>query len=116
MNTHKNARMTAHGRALLVKRIEDEDWPVAEAAREGVVAWMRRACVLGLERDGRFLARVREGFAEASQPGGNGCAGRFAARCIHPQRAHALLVQRTSLKKATAYSHGATPVLQSVHI
>jgi transposase InsO family protein len=32
MNTHKNARMTVHGRALLVRRILDEGWPVAEAA------------------------------------------------------------------------------------
>ena len=38
MNTHKNARMTVHGRALLVKRIEDEDWPVAEAARAAGVS------------------------------------------------------------------------------
>ena len=38
MNTHKNARMTIHGRALLVKRIEDEDWPVAEAARSAGIS------------------------------------------------------------------------------
>ena len=32
MNTHKNARMTVHGRALLVRRIEEEGWRVADAA------------------------------------------------------------------------------------
>jgi transposase InsO family protein len=33
MNTHKNARMTVHGRALLVKRVESEGWRVSEAAK-----------------------------------------------------------------------------------
>ncbi len=33
MNIHKNARMTVHGRALLVSRILDERWRVADAAR-----------------------------------------------------------------------------------
>ena len=52
MNTHKNARMTVHGRALLVKRIEDEDWPVAEAARAAGVS----------ERTAyKWLARYRAG-------------------------------------------------------
>ncbi len=32
MNIHKNARMTIHGRALLVSRILDEGWRVADAA------------------------------------------------------------------------------------
>ena len=32
MNTHKNARMTVHGRALLVNRITVEGWRVADAA------------------------------------------------------------------------------------
>ena len=52
MNTHKNARMTVHGRALLVKRIEDEDWPVAEAARSAGIS-MRTAY--------KWLARFRAG-------------------------------------------------------
>ena len=32
MNVHKNARMTVHGRALLVDRIDGQGWPVAQAA------------------------------------------------------------------------------------
>ena len=32
MNIHKNARMTVHGRALLVSRIREEGWRVADAA------------------------------------------------------------------------------------
>jgi len=32
MNTHKNARMTVHGRALLVERVTIEGWRVADAA------------------------------------------------------------------------------------
>jgi transposase InsO family protein len=33
MNTHKNARMTVHGRALLVKRVIEDSWTVAAAAQ-----------------------------------------------------------------------------------
>ena len=32
MNVHKNARMTVHGRALLVRRVIEEGWTVASAA------------------------------------------------------------------------------------
>ena len=52
MNTHKNARMTVHGRALLVKRILEEGWPVAEAAKAAGVS-TRTAY--------KWLARYRAG-------------------------------------------------------
>ena len=52
MNTHKNARMTVHGRALLVKRIEEEGWPVAKAAEAAGVS-VRTAY--------KWLARYRAG-------------------------------------------------------
>ena len=52
MNTHKNARMTVHGRALLVKRIEMEGWPAAEAAEAAGVS-VRTAY--------KWLARFRAG-------------------------------------------------------
>ena len=52
MNTHKNARMTVHGRALLVKRIVEDGWPVAEAARAAGVS-IRTAY--------KWLARYRAG-------------------------------------------------------
>src|SRR5688500_15720253 len=32
MNVHKNARMTVHGRLLLVQRVRDAGWRVIEAA------------------------------------------------------------------------------------
>ena len=52
MNTHKNARMTVHGRALLVKRVEIEGWRVAEAASAAGVS----------ERTAyKWLARYRAG-------------------------------------------------------
>lgn len=52
MNTHKNARMTVHGRALLVKRVDSEGWGVAEAASAAGVS----------ERTAfKWLARSRSG-------------------------------------------------------
>jgi transposase InsO family protein len=38
MNIHKNARMTVHGRALMVSRICEEGWRVAEAAEAAGVS------------------------------------------------------------------------------
>jgi len=38
MNIHENARMTVHGRALLVRRIREEGWRVADAARAAGVS------------------------------------------------------------------------------
>ena len=52
MNTHKNARMTVHGRVLLVRRIEVEGWPVAKAAGAAGVS-VRTAW--------KWLARFRAG-------------------------------------------------------
>ena len=52
MNTHKNARMTVHGRALLVKRIVGEDWRVAEAAK---------AAGVSTRTAHKWLARYRAG-------------------------------------------------------
>jgi transposase InsO family protein len=52
MNAHKNARMTVHGRALLVKRITVEGWLVADAASAAGVS----------ERTAyKWLARFRSG-------------------------------------------------------
>jgi transposase InsO family protein len=52
MNTHKNARMTVHGRALLVRRILDDGWQVASAAEAAGVS-TRTAY--------KWLARYRAG-------------------------------------------------------
>ena len=32
MNIHKNARLTLHGRVLLVRRITEEGWRIVDAA------------------------------------------------------------------------------------
>jgi transposase InsO family protein len=52
MNVHKNARMTVHGRVLLVKRIEEDGWLVAEAA--GAAGVSARTAY-------KWLARYRSG-------------------------------------------------------
>ena len=52
MNTHKNARMTVHGRALLVRRIVEEGWPVADSRRPP--AFRERTAY-------KWLARYRAG-------------------------------------------------------
>ncbi len=52
MNIHKNARMTFHGRVLLVKRIVESGWPVAAAAEAAGVS-ARTAY--------KWLARFRAG-------------------------------------------------------
>lgn len=50
MNVHKNARLTPRGRAVMIKRIEEEGWPVARAALASGVS--RRTAY-------RWLARFR---------------------------------------------------------
>jgi len=56
MNIHKHARMTVHGRSLLVSRILDEGWRVAEAAQAAGVS--QRVAY-------KWLARFRAGGAAA---------------------------------------------------
>ena len=56
MNVHKNARMTVHGRALLVDRIVGHGWPMAQAASAAGVS----------ERTAyKWLARYRAGGVPA---------------------------------------------------
>jgi transposase InsO family protein len=56
MNVHKNARMTVHGRLLLIRRVRTAGWPVGVAARAGGVS----------ERTAyRWLARHRAGGERA---------------------------------------------------
>jgi transposase InsO family protein len=56
MNIHKNARMTVHGRALLVERVEVEGWRIAVAARSAGVS--ERVAY-------KWLGRYRAGGAAA---------------------------------------------------
>ena len=56
MNIHKNARMTVHGRALMVSRICEERWRVADAAAAAGVS--ERVAY-------KWLARYRAGGAAA---------------------------------------------------
>lgn len=56
MNTHQHARMTVHGRALLVNRILVDGWRVAKAAQAAGIS----------ERSAyKWLARFRAGGAGA---------------------------------------------------
>ena len=56
MNVHKNARMTVHGRALLVARVRDHRWRVEDAALAAGVS-VRTAY--------KWLARWRAGGERA---------------------------------------------------
>jgi transposase InsO family protein len=56
MNVHKNARLTPHGRSLLVCRVREQGWRVADAAAAAGIA-VRTAY--------RWLARFRAGGAAA---------------------------------------------------
>ncbi len=56
MNIHKNARMTTHGRALLVERIEIGGWRVAEAAGSAGVSERTAYKWLGCFRAGGAAA------------------------------------------------------------
>jgi hypothetical protein len=77
MNTHQHARMTVHGRALLVNRILVDGWRVAEAAQSAGIS----------ERSAyKWLARFRTGgvgsFAtEARPPSGQRCVSRPRSAC-----------------------------------
>jgi transposase InsO family protein len=56
MNVHKNARLTRHGRLLLVRRITEEGWRAADAAT---------AAGISVRQSYRWLARYRSGGAAA---------------------------------------------------
>lgn len=89
MNVHQNARMTSHGRLLLVRRICEQGWAAAAAA--GVPE--RTAYTAGRPKGARNRATVSadvllEGEAEAltrkaveSALGGGGSAMRI---CLEP--------------------------------
>ena len=88
MNTHKNARMTPFGRALLVSRVREEGWRVAEAARAAGVS-ARTAY--------KWLARFREGGAGALRDKSSApsrCAHRLP--CTQVERIAALRRERLS--------------------
>jgi len=52
MNVHKNARLTLHGRLLMIRRIEEQGWKVADAAA---------AAGLSVRRTYHWLGRYRAG-------------------------------------------------------
>src|SRR6266446_1078233 len=56
MNVHKNARLTPQGRLLLVRRVTEEGWRIADAAH---------AAGISERRSYRWLARFRSGGAAA---------------------------------------------------
>ena len=52
MNVHKNARLTPSGRAVMIRRIEDEGWPVKRAAEASGVSARTAYEWLGRHRRG----------------------------------------------------------------
>jgi transposase len=52
MNVHKNARMTVHGRLLLVQRVCGLGWRVVDAAAAGGVSERTAYTWLGRYRSG----------------------------------------------------------------
>ena len=76
MNIHKHARMTVHGRALLVHRVKVEGWRVADSAQAAGVS-ARTAY--------KWLARQRAGGAAAlhdRRPVPGRCPHRLAAEIV----------------------------------
>jgi len=71
MNVHKHARMTRHGRLLLVQRIRAQGWRVAEAAAASGVS---------VRPVYKWLARHRTGGEPALHAGARRPAGRRAER------------------------------------
>ena len=52
MNVHKNARLTPQGRLLLVRRITEEGWRVADAAQAAGCKMIIESIVTTLAKDG----------------------------------------------------------------
>jgi transposase len=61
MNSHKHARLTAKGRALLVSRVVDEGWSVGAASRAAGVS--KRT---GFKWLARFRSEGAQGLADRS--------------------------------------------------
>ncbi len=78
MNAHKNARLTPHGRSLLVRRVREQGWRVADVAQAAGIA-TRTAYT--------WLARFRAGGAAALH-------NRKATPARSPSRLPALTVAR----------------------
>jgi transposase len=77
MNTHQHARMTVHGRALLVNRILVDGGRVAEAAQSAGIS--ERSAYKWLARVGRAAC---EPFAtEARRTSGQRCVSRSRSAC-----------------------------------
>ena len=67
MNVHKHARMTSHGRLLLVQRIRAQGWRVAEAAAASGVS-VRTAKWLARHRTGRRARPPRPALDAGRSP------------------------------------------------
>ena len=68
MNVHKNARMTVHGRLLLVQRVRDAGWRVVEAATAAGVSERTAYTWLARYRDGGEPALHDRSSAPARSP------------------------------------------------
>src|SRR5690606_26037759 len=68
MNIHENARMTVHGRALLVSRVGDQGWRVVDAAKAAGVSERTAYTWLARHRAGGAAALKDRSSAPGSCP------------------------------------------------
>ena len=68
MNVHENARMTVHGRLLLVQRVREAGWRVADAASAAGVSERTAYTWLARYRDGGAPALLDRSSAPAGSP------------------------------------------------
>ena len=68
MNVHKHARMTSHGRLLLVQRIRLQGWRVAEAAAASGVSVRTAYKWLARHRTGRRARPPRPALDAGRSP------------------------------------------------
>ena len=80
MNVHKHARMTVHGRLLLVQRVREAGWRVLEAAMAAGISERTAYTWLARYRAGGERAlHDRSSAAGRSRPSAACCAGSGSA-------------------------------------
>ena len=87
MNVHKNARMTVHGRLLLVERVREAGWRVADAAAAAGVSERTAYTWLARWRDGGAAALHDRSSAPAISPPGPTGRDQRQGGALHPDRA-----------------------------
>jgi transposase InsO family protein len=112
MNAHKHARMTPLGRALLVRRIDEEGWPVAAAAQAAGISqrtafkWLARFRAGGAGWDHVHVAvddASRLAYTEILSSEGQQDATAFLARALVFFARHGVTVERVMTDNGNGY-------------